>query len=136
MPGNDAGRGHRHDESGSVTAEAAIVLPLMAVFVLALVWMISLGITEVRAVDAARDAAREIARGGDDAAAVAAARDTVPESSTVRVDHGTEDVAVVVTVRQQPPVGCCSRSRTSMCTPRPRSGPKQMGRGEAAVRQR
>ncbi len=103
MPGNDAGRGHRHDESGSVTAEAAIVLPLMAVFVLALVWMISLGITEVRAVDAARDAAREIARGGDDAAAVAAARDTVPESSTVRVDHGTEDVAVVVTVRQQPP---------------------------------
>ena len=61
-----------------MTAEAAIVVPIMAAFALALVWLITLGIAQVRAVDAARDAAREMARGDDAAAAVSAARRTAP----------------------------------------------------------
>ncbi len=38
-------------ERGTVTAEAAIVLPLIAAVCLALVWMVSIGIIQVRAVD-------------------------------------------------------------------------------------
>ncbi len=90
-------------ECGSVTAEAAIVLPIMAVFALALVWLISLGIAEVRAVDAARDAAREIARGGDAEQATAAAHRTAPASATVRVDRQGGLVTVLVVVPSQPP---------------------------------
>ena len=101
MPGMDELR--RRDEQGSVTAEAAIVLPIMAVFALALVWLISLGIAEVRAVDAARDAAREIARGGDVAQATAAAHRTVPKSATVQVDRHADQVTVLVVVPRPPP---------------------------------
>ena len=88
-------------ETGSVTAEAAVVLPIMAAFALSVVWMISLGIAYVEAVDAARDAAREIARGGDLAEATARARATAPEDARVSVDRagGVADVEVVFTAR-------------------------------------
>ena len=50
-------------ERGSVTAETAVVMPLLAGFVLCLCWLLSLGIAQVRVVDAARDGARAYARG-------------------------------------------------------------------------
>lgn len=95
--------GHPRDESGSVTAEAALVLPIMAFFALALVWLVSLGLAQVQAVDAARDAARELARGGDSSAATVAARRTAPDDAAVEVGHDGGLVTVSVSFPSQPP---------------------------------
>lgn len=86
-----------------MTAEAAIVVPIMAAFALALVWLITVGIAQVRAVDAARDAARELARGDDAAAAVSAARRTAPADARVSVDRRGDDWLVTVTFPAAPP---------------------------------
>lgn len=93
----------RRRQRGTVTAEAAIVLPLMSAFCLALVWMVSIGISQVRAVDAARDAARAIARGDDQPAAAAAARRTAPDGSEVTFSESGGTVTVEVSVRVSPP---------------------------------
>ena len=53
---------HRRQESGAVTAETAVALPLLAVFAISMAWLVSLGITQVRALDAARETARAAAR--------------------------------------------------------------------------
>ena len=52
----------RREESGAVTAETAVALPLIAVFTLSMAWLVSIGITQVRALDAARETARAAAR--------------------------------------------------------------------------
>lgn len=87
----------RRSCAGMVTAEAAAVLPLVTAFSLVLVWMVSLGIAQVRVVDAARDAARSVARGDDDAAASAAARRTVGGDATVEIERNGRTVRVTVT---------------------------------------
>ena len=79
------------------------MLPLVAVFALALVWLISLGFAHVQAADAARDAAREIARGGDQGSATAAARRTAPESASVVLHRDGDLVTVSVSFPSQPP---------------------------------
>ncbi|HEY7043310.1 MAG TPA: TadE family type IV pilus minor pilin [Nocardioidaceae bacterium] len=88
---------------GSVTAEAAIVLPIMAAFALTLIWMISVGIAQIQAVDAARDAAREIARGGDVDAATARARVTAPADARVDIDRSAGEAVVTVSFTAKPP---------------------------------
>ena len=50
-------------ERGMVTAETATIAPFLMVVVLLLMWVVSLGITQVRLVDASREAARVMARG-------------------------------------------------------------------------
>lgn len=79
-----------------VTAEAAAVLPLLCAVALAMVWLICVGVTQVRVVDAARDAARAIARGEDEAAAVAAARRTAGGAASVEVSRSDGLVSVRV----------------------------------------
>ncbi len=54
-------------EDGSVTAEAAVVIPTLVAVVLSLCWLVALGIAQIQVVDAARDAARRAARGDDPA---------------------------------------------------------------------
>lgn len=86
-----------------VTTEAAVVLPIMTAFVVALVWLLSVGIAQVQVVDAARDGARAVARGADTDAAVAAARRTAPEGARVQIaDHG-KTITVTVSVAAHPP---------------------------------
>lgn len=93
-----------HDQSGMVTAEAAMVLPLIALFALALLWTLAVGIAKIETVDAARDAARMIARGDDDAAALAAARAAAPAGAQVRIEQAPAgSVTVVVTVDASAP---------------------------------
>lgn len=89
--------------NGMVTAEAAAVLPLLSLVALALVWVVSLGVAQVRTVDAARDAARAVARGGDDRAAVAAARRTAGDSASVDIRHQDGLVSVTVSVHASAP---------------------------------
>jgi Flp pilus assembly protein TadG len=91
-------------ERGAVTAEAAVVLPLMVALTLGLVWLLSLGAQQVRVVDAAREAARVAARGDPDAAAIERALTAAP-GSTVTVAHGDGEVAVTVSTTISGPGG-------------------------------
>lgn len=86
-----------------VTAEAAAVLPLLSVVAVALTWVVSVGITQVRVVDAARDAARAVARGDDDGSARAAARRTAGDSATVDIQRADGLVSVTVSEHASAP---------------------------------
>ena len=92
-----------HLDRGSVTAEAALVLPIVAAFALGLVWLISIGLAQVQATDAARDAAREIARGGDQTTATVAARRTAPDLAAVGLERDGDLVTVSVAFPSRPP---------------------------------
>lgn len=81
-----------------VTAETAMVLPLLVAVALALVWVVSVGVTHVRLVDAAREGARMSARGDERSAVVEAVETMAPDEATVEVTDG-EDGTTRVTVR-------------------------------------
>ena len=87
-------------DRGAATAELAVLLPavvLVAALCVSAVGAVSL---HVRCLDAARSAAREIARGEPPATAVDAARERVPGDAEVRVlDRGDGLVEVRVTAR-------------------------------------
>ena len=68
-------------------------LPLLFAVTLGLVWLLSVGAAQLRTVDAAREAARALARGDDPAAAVAAGQRVAPDGVTVVVN--TADGRVV-----------------------------------------
>jgi Flp pilus assembly protein TadG len=59
------------DQRGAVTAELALGIPILMSLTVGLVWLIAIGVAQVRMVDAARETARAVARGDSDAAAVA-----------------------------------------------------------------
>ena len=86
-----------------VTAEAAVVLPLVALAALALVWLLTIGIADVWVIDAARDAARSLAKGDTAAGAVRAARRTAGEDASVRIQRRDGLVSVTVTRRVSAP---------------------------------
>ena len=85
------------------TAELAVLTPLAVAFTVLLLWTASLGYTQVRLTDAAREAARMVARGDDVAAAEQVARDQAPEGSEVVITQGDGVVEVVVSVRSTMP---------------------------------
>jgi hypothetical protein len=85
-------------DNGYATAEAAVVLPaLMAVLGLAVGALVTVD-GQLRCVDAARAAARVVARGDSDEVAGQTAREVAPSGATVRVDHRGPDVQVTVAV--------------------------------------
>jgi len=92
-------------ERGAVTAEAAVVLPTLAVFTLVMVWFVSWGVAAVRVQDAAREAARVVARGDPASAGTGLARQVAPPGSTVEVHAGPDTIEVVVTTRVRGPGG-------------------------------
>ncbi|MGN6252374.1 MAG: TadE family type IV pilus minor pilin [Marmoricola sp.] len=88
------------DDAGAVTAEAAMVLPLLAVVAMGLAWMVGLGVAQGRAQDAAREAARVVARGDAPARARALARRVAPRATvSVQVDGGRVVVEVEAPLR-------------------------------------
>lgn len=89
----------RGDESGAVTAETAVVLPVMVLVTAMLAWMVAFGLNEVRALDAARETARAFARGDDDATSTAVGKRIAPGGADITVRDDGEDV--VVTVRAE-----------------------------------
>lgn len=92
------------DQRGAVTAETAVVLPLLAIFTVGLVWMVSLATVHSRAVDAAREAARVVARGESVGAASTLAR-SVAGDARVRISSGGDQVTVVVSAPVKGPGG-------------------------------
>ena len=95
---------NRNDD-GAVTAETAIVLPILTLFTLTMVWFVSWGITAVRAQDAAREAARVVARGDPVPVASDLARRVAPTGSAVDVRTNPRSVILTVTVRVRGPGG-------------------------------
>lgn len=93
------------DERGAVTAEAAMALPVLVLFTLAMAWLVSLGVTQVRALDAAREVARVAARADSTAEAVALGRRVAPAGSRVSVQVGSDVVVARVAVPVRGPGG-------------------------------
>ena len=84
-------------ERGAATAELALVLPLLAAMTVGLVWLLAVGAAQIRTVDAARETARALARGDDEASAVARGARVAPRGSTVSASWVGEEVHVTVT---------------------------------------
>ena len=87
-----------------VTAEMAVLAPFGMVFGLLLLWVVSLGFTQVLLVDAAREAARLVARGEPVAAASDVARRHAPPGATVTVSEHDGLVTVQVSARSRLPL--------------------------------
>ncbi len=83
-------------ERGAVTAELALVLPVLVAVTVGLVWLQALGAAQLRAVDAARETARAAARGEDPEAAVARGRAVAPAGSEVVLTGGDGEVVATV----------------------------------------
>ena len=84
----------RRDQRGAATAELALAIPLLVSMTLGLVWLLSVGATQVRMVDAAREAARASARGDPAGEAVARGEQVAPGATVTVV---TRDGRVVAT---------------------------------------
>ena len=96
---------HRRQEAGAVTAETAVALPLLAVFAISMAWLVSLGITQVRALDAARETARAAARSDGSGSALALGRRVAPAGSRISLGHGGGTVVVKVSSPVTGPAG-------------------------------
>lgn len=92
-------------ESGAVTAEAAVVLPVVVLFTLGLVWLIAVGATQVRALDAARETARATARGESTSASVGLGRRVATTGATFSVRDEGDTILVTVDAPVRGPGG-------------------------------
>ena len=70
-----------------------------------LVWLLAVAAAQVRTVDAARETARALARGDDQAAAVGRGLAVAPEGSHVAVSRSGGEVRATVTGRVEGPGG-------------------------------
>lgn len=75
----------RKHDTGMVTAETAVIMPVCALFAMLAVWIVLLGATQVRLVDSARDLARLVARGVPAAEAEAQVRRGAPDRTAFAV---------------------------------------------------
>ncbi|MFD6323092.1 TadE family type IV pilus minor pilin [Streptomyces sp. NPDC058442] len=89
-------------DRGFVTAETAMVLPVLVMFAMALVWGLLVVAAQIQCVDAARTGARAAARQDPPGAVVEVARRAAPSGAEVTVSREAEWVRVVVVAR--PPV--------------------------------
>ena len=96
-----ATRRDRRSELGAVTAEAAVMLPVLVLLALGLAWLVTLGATQVRVLDAARETARAAARGEDLSTSVGLGRRVASDGArfSVRDEGDTIEVRVDAPVR-------------------------------------
>lgn len=90
-----------------VTAEIATALPALALVLVAAIWAVLFAASQLRCVDAAREAARAVARGEEPAVVRQVAQEVAPEGATVDVEQvdGTVRVRVSADVSMPGPVG-------------------------------
>ena len=84
-----------------VTAETAVVLPVLLLVLAGVVAAVVVVGAQLRCVDAAREGARAAARGEDTTAVIALAGRAAPDGAVVTVG-GEEEVHVAVTARIAP----------------------------------
>lgn len=89
-------------DRGSVSAEAAVVLPVLLVVLAMAVWVLASVSAQLRCTDAAGVGARAAARGDLPAAVTAAATTAAPPGARVAVSTGIDQVEVVVRARVRP----------------------------------
>jgi Flp pilus assembly protein TadG len=89
-------------EAGMVTAETAVALPVLLLVLAMAVAAVTVVGSQLRCVDAAREAARAAARGEPSAVVLTAARRAAPDGASTDVTSEGEDVRVRVSVRVAP----------------------------------
>jgi len=91
----------RRTETGAVTAEAAVVMPVLLLLALGLAWLVALGATQVRVLDAARETARAAARGEDVDTSIGLGRRVATAGArfSIRDEGDTIEVTVEAPVR-------------------------------------
>ncbi len=94
----------RGRDRGFVTAEAAVVLPALVLFSMALVWALLVAAAQIQCVDAARAGARAAARQDPPDAVAEVARGAAPSGAEVTVSREGDLVRVAV-VAQPPGLG-------------------------------
>lgn len=104
MRRSERARGPGSDR-GSVTVEAAVVLPVLALFAMALLWALAASAAQIRCVDAARAGARAAARAESPDAVTAVARAAAPEGARVTVARQGELWRVTVEAAAPGPAG-------------------------------
>ncbi|MFG3409683.1 TadE family type IV pilus minor pilin [Streptomyces sp. NPDC048142] len=72
-------------DRGAVTAEAAVVIPVLVGFAMALLWALMAASDQIRCVDAARVGARAAARSEPEAVVLEAVREAAPHGARVEV---------------------------------------------------
>ncbi|ADB29680.1 TadE family protein [Kribbella flavida DSM 17836] len=88
-------------EHGTVTAELALLFPVLLATIVAGVWATGLVVANIRCIDAARDVARAVARGESPETATTIGHRAAPENATIDItttEHG--EVQVVVTAER------------------------------------
>ncbi|MER5531733.1 TadE family type IV pilus minor pilin [Streptomyces sp. NPDC002677] len=85
-----------------MTAEAAVVLPVLVAFTMVLVWGLLVVAAQIRCVDAARTGARAAARQDAEDAVVTVTKQAAPDGATVTIGRAGDQVRVTVVAR--PPV--------------------------------
>ncbi|MER8233400.1 TadE family type IV pilus minor pilin [Streptomyces sp. NPDC094049] len=98
-------RSERRSDRGFVTVEAALVLPVLALFTVTLLWALAAAAAQIRCVDAARAGARSVARSEPVATAEAVARAAAPEGARVAVTRSGELWRVTVEAAAPGPGG-------------------------------
>ncbi|MFT4298761.1 MAG: TadE family type IV pilus minor pilin [Aeromicrobium sp.] len=93
----------RRRECGMATAELATIAPVGVALAVLLLWAVSLGYTQIRLTDAAREAARMVARGDSVAAAERVAREQAPADAVVEIDSDDGLVEVTISVTSSLP---------------------------------
>ncbi|MGW6293022.1 TadE family type IV pilus minor pilin [Streptomyces sp. NPDC055058] len=89
----------RRGDRGFVTAEAAVALPVLVLFVTALVWALLVVAAQIQCVDAARTGARAAAREDPPGRVVEVARAAAPSGAKVAVSRESGHVRVAVVAR-------------------------------------
>jgi Flp pilus assembly protein TadG len=84
------------DQRGAATAELALGIPLLVSLTIGLVWLLTIGIAQVRMVDAARETARAGARGDSSQDAIARGLQVAP-GAEVKLSRGAAEGEVVAT---------------------------------------
>lgn len=87
-----------------VSAELALAIPALVIVVLALAWLVALGVSQGIVAQAAREGARSAAR-GDSAATVRAAVTGLAPGALVSIRRDAGSVTVVASLERTPPVG-------------------------------
>lgn len=90
-------------QGGYVTAEAAVVLPALALVTVMLLWGVMTAAAQIRCVDAARAGARAAARSEPDSQVRAAALSAAPRGARVSLRRTQDLVRVRVTARSLGP---------------------------------
>ena len=83
-------------DRGAITAETAIVLPVLVVLLLVGLWAVGVVVANIRCVDAARDVARAVARGEPGDVARRIGERSAPPGAVVGISRDGADVRVVV----------------------------------------